>query len=137
MKKTGEEVLPVAKKVLLHYGGRSAVESGLIDRVKESLARAGVQYVELGGVQPNPRLSLVEKGIETVHREGLEAVPCGRQGGSVIDSSKAIAAGAMYEGGVWDFFFSGKARVEKALPVVTVLHDTGGRQRGVQFVRYH
>lgn len=117
--KTGEEVLPVAKKVLLHYGGRSAVESGLIDRVKESLARAVVQYVELGGVQPNPRLSLVEKGIETVRREGLEAV-LAVGGGSVIDSSKAIAAGAMYEGGVWDFF-SGKARVEKALPVVTVL----------------
>lgn len=109
----------MAKKVLLHYGGRSALESGLIDRVKTSLEQAGVEYSELGGVQPNPRLSLVEKGIETVRRVGLEAV-LAVGGGSVIDSSKAIAAGALYEGNVWDFF-SGKATVEKALPVITVL----------------
>lgn len=105
-------------KVLLHYGGGSAVRSGLLDRVKESFEKSGVGYCELGGVQPNPRDTLVYKGIELCRREGADMIVA-VGGGSVIDSAKAIAAGVPYEGDFWDFY-SGKAP-EKALPVGVVL----------------
>ena len=105
-------------KVLLHYGGGSAVRSGLLDRVKESFEKSGVGYCELGGVQPNPRDTLVYKGIELCRCEGADMIVA-VGGGSVIDSAKAIAAGVPYEGDFWDFY-SGKAP-EKALPVGVVL----------------
>ncbi|MBQ9808193.1 MAG: iron-containing alcohol dehydrogenase [Ruminococcus sp.] len=105
-------------KVLLHYGGGSAVRSGLLDRVKESFEKSGVGYCELGGVQPNPRDTLVYKGIELCRCEGADMIVA-VGGGSVIDSAKAIAAGVPYDGDFWDFY-SGKAP-EKALPVGVVL----------------
>ena len=105
-------------KVLIHYGGGSAVRSGLLDRVKKSLEDSGLPYVELGGVQPNPKRGLVYKGIELVKQEKVDFI-LAVGGGSVIDSSKAIAAGALYDGDFWDFY-SGK-RIEAALPVGTVL----------------
>ena len=105
-------------KVLIHYGGGSAVRSGLLDRVKKSLEDSGLPYVELGGVQPNPKSGLVYKGIELVKQEKVDFI-LAVGGGSVIDSSKAIAAGALYDGDFWDFY-SGK-RIEAALPVGTVL----------------
>ena len=105
-------------KVLIHYGGNSAKKSGLLDRVKKSLENSGIAYCELGGVQPNPRDGLVYKGIELCRKENIDFI-LAVGGGSVIDSSKAIAAGVPYDGDFWDFY-SGK-RIEKALPVGTVL----------------
>ena len=105
-------------RVLIHYGGKSAVRSGLIDRVKASLDKNGVSYCELGGVQPNPRDGLVYKGIELARSENVDFI-LAVGGGSVIDSAKAIAIGVPYDGDFWDFY-SGK-RAEKALPVGTVL----------------
>ena len=105
-------------KILIHYGGGSAVKSGLMDRVKKSLTDSGVSFTELGGVQPNPRDSLVYKGIELCRRENVDLI-LAVGGGSVIDSAKAIAAGVPYDGDFWDFY-SGK-HVEKALPIGVVL----------------
>ena len=105
-------------KVLIHYGGGSVVRSGLLDRVKKSLADEGIEYVVLGGVKPNPRSGLVYEGIELCRKEKVDFV-LAVGGGSTIDSSKAIAAGTIYEGDFWDFY-SGKL-VEKALPVGTIL----------------
>ena len=105
-------------KVLIHYGGGSAVRSGLLERVKQSLSDSGISFTELGGVQPNPRDTLVYKGIELCRLEGVDFI-LAVGGGSVIDSAKAIAAGVLYDGDFWDFY-SGK-RVEKALPIGVVL----------------
>lgn len=105
-------------KVLIHYGGGSAVRSGLIDRVKASLEAENISYVLLGGVKPNPRSGLVYEGIELCKKEGVDFI-LAVGGGSAIDSSKAIAAGACYDGDFWDFY-DGKT-IEKALPLGTVL----------------
>ncbi|MCR5632935.1 MAG: iron-containing alcohol dehydrogenase [Eubacterium sp.] len=105
-------------KVLIHYGGNSAKRSGLLDRVEESLKKEGIPYVMLGGVKPNPRSGLVYEGIELCKKEGVDFV-LAVGGGSTIDSSKAIAAGVVYDGDFWDFY-SGKP-IEKALPVGTIL----------------
>ena len=105
-------------KVLLHFGGASAKKSGLLDRVEQSLKDAGLSFVELGGVKPNPRSSLVYEGIALCKKEDIDFI-LAVGGGSTIDSAKAIAAGVLYDGDFWDFY-SGK-RVEKALPIGTVL----------------
>ena len=107
------------KKVLLHYGGKSAVRSGLLDRVCGALDAEGVKYVKLGGVVPNPRLSKVYDGIELCRKEGVDLI-LAVGGGSVIDSAKAIGLGLMYDGDVWDFF-AGKAKAESGFPVGVVL----------------
>ena len=106
-------------KVLVHFGGGSAVKSGLLGRVTASLEAAEVPYVTLGGVKPNPRDTLVYEGIDLCKKENVDFILC-VGGGSVIDSAKAIAAGVPYEGDFWDFY-SGKAAIKKALPVATVL----------------
>lgn len=106
------------KKVLIHYGGGSVIRSGLLGRVKASLQSEGIQYIELGGVRPNPRSGLVYEGIELCRKEGIDFV-LAVGGGSAIDSAKAIAAGAVYDGDFWDFY-QGKP-VTKALPVATIL----------------
>ena len=104
-----------AQKVMIVYGGGSVVRSGLLDRVKQSLQEAGAAYCELGGVQPNPIDGKVYEGIQLCRREQVDMMlPVG--GGSVIDTAKAIAAGALYDGDFWDFFI-GRAKVEKALKV--------------------
>lgn len=91
----------------------------IVDRVKQSLREAGIQYCEMGGVQPNPVDTKVYEGIELCRREQADLLlPVG--GGSVIDTAKAIAAGVPYEGDFWDFFI-GKAKVVKALKVAVVL----------------
>jgi alcohol dehydrogenase YqhD (iron-dependent ADH family) len=105
-------------KVLIHYGGGSVVRSGLLDRVKRSLEAEGIGYAELGGVKPNPRSGLVYEGIELCKREKIDFI-LAVGGGSTIDSSKAIAAGVLYDGDFWDFY-CGKP-IEKALPVGTIL----------------
>lgn len=105
-------------KVLIHFGGKSAKASGLLDRVEASLKASAIPFVELGGVKPNPRSGLVYEGIELCRREKVDFI-LAVGGGSVIDSAKAIAAGVLYDGDFWDFY-SGKM-IEKALPVGTVL----------------
>ena len=104
--------------VLLHYGGGSAVRSGLLDRVKKSLEKENISFMELGGVQPNPRDTLVYKGIDLCRENKIDFI-LAVGGGSVIDSAKAIAMGVPYEGDFWDFY-SGK-QPSSALPVATVL----------------
>jgi len=107
-------------KVLVHYGGKSAVRSGLLDKVCGLLKADGTDYVVLGGVVPNPRLSLVHEGIRLCLREGVDFI-LAVGGGSVIDSGKAIAMGAANpDVEVWDYYL-GKARLTKALPVASVL----------------
>lgn len=105
-------------KVLIHYGGGSVVRSGLLDRVKASLEKEGLAFVELGGVQPNPRSGLVYEGIDLCKKENVDFI-LAVGGGSTIDSSKVIAAGTVYDGDFWDFY-QGK-RIEEALPVGTIL----------------
>ena len=109
----------LGKKVLLHYGGGSIKKSGLYDRVVASLKAAGVEYVELGGVKPNPRLSLVHEAVELCRREGVDCI-LAVGGGSVIDSAKAISIGVPYEGDVWDFYCQ-KATPASALKIGVVL----------------
>ena len=92
-----------ARRALVHFGGQSAVKSGLIDRVKASLDAAGIEHVELGGVRPNPEIGLAREGIALCKEHGIDWV-LAVGGGSVIDSAKAIAVGAHYDGDVWDFF---------------------------------
>lgn len=109
-----------AKKVLIHYGGQSAVRSGLIERIKKSLEVAGISYVELGGVVPNPRLSKVYEGIELGEKEEVDFL-LAVGGGSVIDSAKAIAYGiAEPEQDVWELFEHTRS-AQCCLPVGVVL----------------
>ena len=117
--KAGVEAAAYAKKVLLHYGSGSIKKTGVFERVTTSLRKAGVEWVELGGVLPNPRLSLVYEGVRLCKTRGLDLV-LAVGGGSAIDSAKAIAMGAVTEGDVWDFYL-GKGAPTAALPVGTVL----------------
>lgn len=114
-------------KVLIHFGGGSVIKSGLLDRVKASLTSQGISFEELGGVVPNPRSGLVYKGIEICKREKIDFV-LAVGGGSVIDSAKAIAMGALYDGNFWDFY-TGK-RIERALPVATILTISAAGSEG-------
>lgn len=107
------------KKALLHYGGGSVVRSGLLGRIKASLDQAGVAYIELGGVVPNPRLSLVYRGIELCRKEGVDFI-LAVGGGSVIDSAKAIAYGLAEEADVWELYDRAR-RARACLPVGVVL----------------
>ena len=107
-KKSEEQVAALVKKygghkVLVHYGGGSAKRSGLLDKVLALLKEGGIETVLLGGVVPNPRLSLVREGIELCRKEGVDFI-LSVGGGSVIDSAKAIAYGVVYEGDVWDLY---------------------------------
>jgi alcohol dehydrogenase YqhD (iron-dependent ADH family) len=106
-------------KVLVHYGGKSAKASGLLDTICGYLKQGGVEFVELGGVVPNPRLGLVKEGIKMVREQKVDFI-LAIGGGSVIDSGKAIAMGANYDGDVWDFF-EGTAQPKNCLPVASVL----------------
>lgn len=105
-------------KVLIHYGGGSVIRSGLLDRVKKSLDSEAIAYIELGGVMPNPRSGLVYEGIALCKKENVDFV-LAVGGGSTIDSAKAIAAGAVYDGDFWDYY-QGKP-VVNALPIGTIL----------------
>ena len=116
-----------AKRVLLHFGGGSVVKSGLLDTVIASLEAEGLFHVELGGVVPNPRSGLVYEGVEICKKNNVDFI-LAIGGGSVIDSAKAIALGAVYDGDFWDFY-TGK-KVEKALPVATILTLTAAGSEG-------
>ena len=106
-------------KVLLHYGGGSIKRNGLYDRVTDTLKKAGLDFCELGGVKPNPRSGLVREGIRLCQQENVDFI-LAVGGGSTIDSAKAIAAGSLYDGDFMDFY-RGKAKIQKALPIGTIL----------------
>ena len=107
------------KKVLIHYGSQSAVRSGLLGRIEAALQAVGVDYVTLGGVVPNPRLSLARKGIELCRAEGVDFI-LAVGGGSAIDSAKCIAYGLANEGDVWELY-EHKRMPTACLPVGVVL----------------
>ncbi len=108
-----------SRKVLVHYGGHSAKKSGLLERICHSLEETGIDYVSLGGVVPNPRLSLVYEGIKLCRKEQVDFI-LAVGGGSVIDSAKAIGYGIANEGDVWDFY-EGKRQATSCMPVGAVL----------------
>ena len=123
-KESEEQVARLVKKyggtkVLVHYGGQSAVRSGLLDKICGLLREGGVTYVTLGGVVPNPRLSLAQQGIELCRKEGIDFI-LAVGGGSVIDSAKCIAYGVGFNGNVWDIYL-GNAQPTTMLPVASVL----------------
>ena len=109
-----------AKKVLVHYGSERIVRDGLMKRLTDQMDREGIEYVLLGGAQPNPRLSLVRKGIELSRKEGVDFIVAAG-GGSAIDSAKAIAYG-LYDkdGDVWDFY-TGARKPQGAYPIGVIL----------------
>ena len=114
-------------RVLIHYGGGSALRSGVIDRVCLSLEQEGITYLMLGGVMPNPRSGLVYEGIRLCREEGVDFI-LAVGGGSVIDSAKAIAAGVLYRGDFWDLYQGGFT--DRALPVGTVLTISAAGSEG-------
>ncbi|MCF8564058.1 iron-containing alcohol dehydrogenase [Alicyclobacillus tolerans] len=118
-KHLASEVKRYGTKVLLVYGGGSIKRNGLYDKVTGILKEAGVQWLELSGVEPNPRLTTVRRGIETCRSEGVDLI-LAVGGGSVIDCSKAIAMGTKFEGDVWDIY-QRKAKATGALPLGTIL----------------
>ena len=107
-----------ATKVLFHYGGGSIKRSGLYDRVVNTLKENNIPYVELGGVVPNPRLSLVNEGIKIVKENHIDFI-LAVGGGSVMDSAKAIAIGTKYDGDLWDLYTGTK--IKEALPVGVIV----------------
>ena len=108
-----------AHRVLVHFGGSSARSSGLLDRVEKSLFDAGLSFIELGGVSPNPKVGMVRKGVELCKREGIDFI-LAVGGGSVIDSAKGIGMGVATGRDPWEFAATGTAP-EKTLPIATVL----------------
>jgi alcohol dehydrogenase YqhD (iron-dependent ADH family) len=126
----GELVKPYGTRILLVYGGGSIKRTGLYDEVFSELRGIGAIVHELSGVEPNPRLTTVNKGIQICREQQVEFV-LAVGGGSVLDAAKAIAAGALYEGDVWDFTVR-KAVIQKALPIGTVLTlaATGSEMNG-------
>jgi alcohol dehydrogenase YqhD (iron-dependent ADH family) len=115
----GPETAELAQNILLVYGRESIKKSGLYEKVTTSLTKAGISFIDHGGVQSNPLLGHVRAGIEKVKQHKLGAV-VGVGGGSVLDSAKAIAAGSVVAHDVWKFFI-GKKSVKSTLPVITVL----------------
>lgn len=102
-------------KVLVHYGGGSAIRSGLLEKVEGILKAEGISYVKLGGVKPNPRVSLIREGIDLCKKEGVDFI-LAIGGGSVIDSSKGISAGRFLEQDVWELYLK-NVRATRYLPV--------------------
>lgn len=119
---TGRLLSPYTRgKVLLHYGGSSCVRSGLLAAVQKSLKEAGIEFATLGGVKPNPSVSLVRTGIELCRKENVQLV-LAVGGGSVIDSAKGIAVGVPNSGDVWELYsHKGSVPEHAPLPVATVL----------------
>lgn len=105
--------------VLVVYGHKSAIASGVLGRVCDSLQKSGIKVETLGGIDPNPTDDRVYEGIDIVRRNGIDGIVA-VGGGSVIDTAKAIAAGACYDGDFWDFW-AGRSTITRALPVGVVL----------------
>jgi alcohol dehydrogenase len=134
LKQLIEEVPHYGKKVLLVYGGGSIKKSGLYDKTIGYLEQIGASVFELSGVEPNPRVSTVRKGVGICKKEGIELL-LAVGGGSVIDCTKAIAAGAKYDGDPWDIVTK-KTEVKDALPLGTVLTlaATGSEMNGTSVI---
>ena len=115
----GTEIKSYTSKVLLHYGGGSIKKTGLYDKIIASLNNAEVEVIELSGVKPNPRVSLVREGIDICRKENIDFI-LAVGGGSVIDSAKAIAAGVNYQGDVWDLY-TGTPIKHQCLRLSTIL----------------
>lgn len=115
----GEELKKYGKRVLLTYGGGSIKKTGLYDKVVAEVKRAGLELFELSGIEPNPRITSVNKGAEICKKEKIDVL-LAVGGGSTIDATKFIGAGAFYDGDVWDIL-TGKATVTNCLPIITVL----------------
>lgn len=131
----GAEVKPFGvKKVLLCYGSERIKSDGLYKKVTDSLSKEGIAWVELGGIVSNPKLSKVKEGIALAQQQSIDGI-LAIGGGSVLDSAKTIAVGALVKNDVWDFFI-GKATIEKALPVFAVmtLAATGSEMNGFAVV---
>lgn len=124
--KVGHQVAKYSQNVLLHFGEASAQKSGLLQKVRDSLSAAGVNFTELGGVKPNPRAALVYEGVELCKKNGIDFI-LAVGGGSVIDSAKAIALGAAYDGDFYDFYCEAehKKTPTAAIKVATVLTMPG------------
>lgn len=137
IEKIGEEAAPFAKKILYVYGMSSIKKNGVYDKTIASLDRAGIRRVEFGGVKANPVLPHTREGVKLAKREKVDAIVA-VGGGSVIDEAKAIAAGAVTETDVWEFF-AGRATIMGALPVLTVLtmSATGTEMNGGTVVTNH
>ncbi len=133
VERLGEQIKPYGKKILLVYGGGSIKRSGLYDTVVKQLNGIGASFHELPGIEPNPRLSTVKKGIELCRQHGVEFI-LAVGGGSVLDAAKAVAAGVHYKGDVWDFFLmkASEEDAKDALPLGTVLtlSATGSEMNG-------
>ncbi|MFQ6034278.1 MAG: iron-containing alcohol dehydrogenase [Sedimentisphaerales bacterium] len=129
--RTGEEVKLYSSRILFLYGSGSIKKTGLYDRIAVSLKTSRVDFVELPGVQPNPRLGLIEEGISICKEEGIDFI-LAVGGGSVIDSAKAIGAGVCYDGPVWDFFPATMA-VTECLPIGVVLTIPAAGSEASQF----
>lgn len=112
-----ELLAPYGKKVLMVYGGGSIRKNGLYDKVKELLAE--FEVFELGGVEPNPKITSVRDGVEICKKEKIDVV-LAVGGGSTIDAAKVIAGGTFYEGDAWDLV-ADSSKIGKVLPIVTVL----------------
>lgn len=125
-----EEITRFGKRILFLYGCESIMHNGVYDMVSEQLAKAGVFVVEHRGVVGNARLSHARAGVELAQKHKVDCI-LAVGGGSVIDESKAIAAGACYSGDVWDFYQK-SASIEKALPIISVLTlpATGSEMNG-------
>ena len=122
-KEIGNHLASFGKKAMLIYGGGSIKRTGVYDGVTESLKAADIEWVEFPGAKSNPVISFVRKGIELARTEHVEVL-LAVGGGSTIDTAKAIACGALYDGDVWDFF-CGKATVEHALPIAAIVTIPG------------
>ena len=129
----GKELRKFGRRVLLTYGGGSIKRIGLYDRVIEELRKAEMEVFELSGIEPNPRIESVRKGVEICKNEGVDVL-LAVGGGSTIDATKFMAAGACVDHDAWEFFGANAKPIERALPIVTILTlsatgsemDTGG-----------
>lgn len=116
----GKYTAQYGKKVLLHYGGGSIKKNGLYDKVMTALKQENIEVVELGGVCPNPVLSLVRKGIDICKKENIDFI-LAVGGGSVIDSAKAISVGAKVDEDIWEYFKDRKKEIKETVPIGVIL----------------
>lgn len=128
-----DELKKFGRRVLMTYGGGSIKKIGLYDKVIEEMQKAGLEVFELSGIEPNPRIESVRKGAQMCKEHNIDVL-LAVGGGSTIDATKFMAAGAFVEHDPWDFFSEKKAPINKALPIVSILTlsatgsemDTGG-----------
>lgn len=116
----GEELRKYGRRVLLTYGGGTIKRIGLYDRVVEELRKADMELFELSGIEPNPRIESVREGVKICKEQGVDVL-LAVGGGSTIDATKFMAAGACVEHDAWEFFGADAKPIERALPIVTIL----------------